>query len=381
VSFASGPAIVLGVSIKQKGEAMSEYENLAPSRLAGMYNAVNHEFKRLQEALSSRRAEDRHVVKAKDWVWKTSGETIGLQFKKTHQVAYLIAPELGFNVYNFHAFVVEIPPGGQEGAYHSHGEAVKFYLKGRGREIIGDKVYEVEAGDAMFVPADVWHGTQNPYDEAFRFYAVAYTDIGVPLMRSVIFRSRKDLESDEVKKAALSKPVRADYERMDAWEMISARRTLLKQIGRLEEEMERRRKLDRHHVKAAELNWEPSGRSTGMKERSGRRNAKAVSPEMGFNVHNFQSFFVEIDPGKSEGAYHSHSEALKLYIKGRGREIIGGKEYDVEAGDLVFIPANTWHGSQNPSMDEPLRFFAVTQGRRTPLAVQVPFKIRDDLRD
>ncbi len=63
-----------------------------------------------------------------------------------------------------------------------------------------------------------------------------------------------------------------------------------------------------------------------MKERSGRRNAKAVSPEMGFNVHNFQSFFVEIDPGKSEGAYHSHSEALKLYIKGRGREIIGGKE-------------------------------------------------------
>jgi mannose-6-phosphate isomerase-like protein (cupin superfamily) len=72
---------------------------------------------------------------------------------------------------------------------------------------------------------------------------------------------------------------------------------------------------------------------------------------------------------------------LKLYAQGRGRELIGGKEYDVEAGDLVFIPANTWHGSQNPSTDEPLRFFAVTQGRRTPLAVQVPFKIRTDLVD
>jgi mannose-6-phosphate isomerase-like protein (cupin superfamily) len=85
--------------------------------------------------------------------------------------------------------------------------------------------------------------------------------------------------------------------------------------------------------------------------------------------------------GGQEGAYHSHGEALKFYLKGRDREIIGGEEYDVDAGDLVFVPANTWHGSHNPSTDERLRFFAVTQGRRTPLAVQVPFKMRDDLRD
>jgi hypothetical protein len=96
-----------------------EYESLAPSELARRYNAVNNEFKRLQEALNRKRAEDRHVLKAKDWVWKTSMEMIGLQFKKTHQVAYLVAPELGFNVYNLHSFVAEIPPGGQEGAYHS----------------------------------------------------------------------------------------------------------------------------------------------------------------------------------------------------------------------------------------------------------------------
>ena len=72
---------------------------------------------------------------------------------------------------------------------------------------------------------------------------------------------------------------------------------------------------------------------------------------------------------------------LEALHQGTGREIIGGEEYDVEAGDLVFVPANVWHGSQNLSTDEPLRSFAVTQERRTPLAVQVPFKIRDDLRD
>jgi len=70
---------------------------------------------------------------------------------------------------------------------------------------------------------------------------------------------------------------------------------------------------------------------------------------------------------------------MKLHNKGPGGEIIGGKEYDVEAGDLVFVPANTWHGSQNPSTGEPLDFFAVTQGRRTRLSVQVLFKIRGDL--
>ena len=357
---------------------MSEHESLAPSELARKYNAVNNEFKRLQDALSRRRAEDRHVLKAKDWVWKTSMDMIGLQFKKTHQVAYLVAPELGFNVYNFHSFVAEIPPGGQEGAYHSHGEAIKLYLKGRGREIIGDKVYEVEAGDVMFVPANTWHGTQNPYDDSFRFCAVAYTDIGVPRMQPVIFRSRKDLEGEGAKKLAFSKPVAGDYERMDPWELITARRNLLKQLGPLEEEMERRRKLDRHLIKAAELNWEPSGRSTGTKERGWRRHAKAVAPEMGFDAYNLQSFFVEVDPGQTEGAYQSHHEALKFYLKGRGTEIIGGKEYDIEAGDVVFVPANTWHRSQNTSTDEPLRFFVVTQGRRVPLAVQVPFKVRED---
>ena len=28
-------------------------------------------------------------------------------------------------------------------------------------------------GDFVFIPANVWHGTQNPYDEPLRFYAVA----------------------------------------------------------------------------------------------------------------------------------------------------------------------------------------------------------------
>jgi len=355
---------------------MDPLESLDALDLARKYNSVNFQLKKLQGELDNRRKEDRHIVRQKDWIWRTSKEQINLDFKKTHRVANLIAPELGFNVYNYKAFVVEIPPGGQEGAYHRHGEAVKYYLAGRGLEIIGDKQYEVEAGDVMYVPADTWHGTQNPYDEPLRFFAVGYTDIGVPLMRPTIFLARDDLKPHEPEAA----PPQKNFGEMDGWEIAKARSAILRELAPLELEMERRRKMDKHHTKAKDLDWRQSGVSIGMKAPAIRRGARAVAPELGFNVYNFVAFFLELGAGGTEGAYHSHGEAIKYYVSGRGREIIGDKEYEVEAGDAVFVPANVWHGTQNP-YSEPVRFFAIAQGRRAPLAVQVPFKIREDLKD
>ena len=85
----------------------------------------------------------------------------------------VIAPELGFDIYNIHLFVAGPPPKVEAGRYHTHGDALKFYLRGRGYEFIGDQRFEVKAGDFLHVPANIWHGTQNPYDEPLRFYAVA----------------------------------------------------------------------------------------------------------------------------------------------------------------------------------------------------------------
>ncbi len=75
-----------------------------------------------------------------------------------------------------------------------------------------------------------------------------------------------------------------------------------------------------------------------------------------------------------------HGEAIKYYLSGRGVEVIGGNRYEVEPGDLCFIPHHVWHGTQNPG-PEPLRFLAVVQQVGTPLQVPIVFRIREDLRE
>lgn len=169
-----------------------------------------------------------------------------------------------------------------------------------------------------------------------------------------------------------------DYSQMEAGQLFREFNKLRTEICRIELEFNRRREKDRHVMKKSELNWRAVGELMLLKsERVSTKIAQAVNPVLGFNVHNFLAFFGEVPAGAQVGAYHTHGEAIKYYVKGKGREIIGDKQYDVQEGDVVFIPANTWHGTQNVS-DENLLFFAVTQGF-TPTLVQPIYQSRKDL--
>jgi mannose-6-phosphate isomerase-like protein (cupin superfamily) len=171
-----------------------------------------------------------------------------------------------------------------------------------------------------------------------------------------------------------------DYQQLDSAELGRKRHALVEEIGRIEDELNRRRKKDRHVMAAEELDWKDVREilGTGMKAGVARR-ATLVAPELGFNVHNFVAFLAEFPAGSEEGAYHMHGEAVKYYLSGQGIEIIGDKRYTVKAGDTVFIPAHTWHGSQNPGPD-PLRYLAVASaGFGVPVCIQPVFKTREDL--
>jgi mannose-6-phosphate isomerase-like protein (cupin superfamily) len=173
------------------------YEKLTPQELARKHHQLVEETGRIEEELNRRRAEDRHLVRAEEVEWRDLGESIGMKPKKqVIRRASLVSPELGFNVHNFHAFLAEFPPGSDEGAYHMHGEAVKYYLSGQGIEIVGDKQYQVKAGDTVFIPAHTWHGTQNPGPEPLRFLAVAHSGLGVPICVRPIFKVREDLRRE-----------------------------------------------------------------------------------------------------------------------------------------------------------------------------------------
>ncbi len=174
----------------------TEYNKLTSAQLGQKRHALVEEMGRVEEELNQRREADRHITRAGEHEWKDIHDILGTIKRGVARRATLVAPEMGFNVHNFVAFLAEIPPGGQEGAYHMHGEAVKYYLEGKGIEIIGDKRYDVAAGDTVFIPANTWHGTQNPGPGPLRVLAVAHSGLGVPVCVQPVFKTREDLIQD-----------------------------------------------------------------------------------------------------------------------------------------------------------------------------------------
>lgn len=171
---------------------MSSFSNLNPLQLWRKRYELLEQMSELEGELNLRRTKDRHVMRAEEQEWVGWSETTGIKLKGTPgRQAELVSPELGFNVHNFNASLLEVPPGSQGGAYHTHGEAVKYYLQGQGIEIIGDKRYSVKAGDTVFIPADTWHGTENAGTEAVRILAVSHSVIGAPLIKQIVLGTKK----------------------------------------------------------------------------------------------------------------------------------------------------------------------------------------------
>ncbi len=339
---------------------MSAYAELDHWALGRRYNEFMNSFSRIQDVLAEHRLRDRHLLKQDEWNWlkRRSSE---------HRSANLVAAELGFNMYNIHVFAVELPPGESDGAYHIHGEAVKFYLKGRAKEIIGDREYEVEAGDVILVPAHVWHGTQNVYSEPVSFLAAAHAGAGAPMFRQPVFQTRSDLRKADEEQRLNAELREGRFASMLGVELSRVRHHLLQELGELEREMESRRSAQRHLMRKSELEWSDLASEMGLDQSNGCRVAKGIYPELGFPAYNFVTFFVDVPPGAATSR-HSHGEEMKYFLEGRGRETVGDESYEVERGDIIFVPAKTSHRTEN-SGSSPLVYFSIGQGRGTPVAV------------
>ena len=47
--------------------------------------------------------------------------------------------------------------------------------------------------------------------------------------------------------------------------------------------------------------------------------------------------------GEAEEHMHRRTEEIYYIVKGKGQVVIGGETIDIEEGDLIPIPKNTWH--------------------------------------
>ena len=82
---------------------------------------------------------------------------------------HIMSPELGFDIYSFQLFMEHVPGHTEQGEAQTGGDAVRYYLAGRGVELIGDQRVEVKEGDMTCIPAGSRHETLNPYSDPLRF--------------------------------------------------------------------------------------------------------------------------------------------------------------------------------------------------------------------
>ena len=326
------------------GVRPEELAELSPEELYALYMEKQVSFGMAGLALDRRRREGRVHVPAAEADIENAGPDQRM----------IVGPEMGFNVHNLHVFTSGRAGGSER--YHTHGDALKHYIKGGGYELVEEERFEVKVGDFCHVPANVWHGTENPRPEPLVFLAAqqfpgTYRQVATPFVHLTAPQAPpevKDLSEEELGK-------------LEPWPLYL--RYLAEQMafGRVALEVQRRREQKRLLVVAEDaplMEWGP-----------GRHHI--ISPEQGFDIYAFH-LFMEHVPGKTEGGEPQTScDAVRYYLSGEGVEEIGEQRVTVRRGDFTCIPAGSRHVTLNPN-DEPLRFICWQQIPGTYLQVQTP---------
>ena len=75
------------------------------------------------------------------------------------------------------------------------------------------------------------------------------------------------------------------------------------------------------------------------------------------NAKNLGGLFAIIEPGAAVPYhYHDKRESVLIIVAGEGVETVEGKDYDLKAGDLIFLNALEKHCIRNKSDTEQMRF-------------------------
>ncbi|MBI4525820.1 MAG: cupin domain-containing protein [Deltaproteobacteria bacterium] len=275
----------------------------------------------------------------------------------------IIAPELGFDIYAFHVFVDGMAPRTGQGQYQTDGDTVKYYVSGRGYEVIGDQRIEVKAGDFMHIPANTWHRMENPNGEPLRF--LAWQQIPGTFRQTPTPSVDRGGSPPEVPWA--KDLTDEQLQRLDPKQLHQVYMKAEMEWGQVLQEVQRRRGQKRLHVpseKAPLMEWSPG------------RAHMIIGPEYGFDIYSFHLFMVALAPtGRgADDRGHFHGDAVKYYFSGHGYELIGDQRFEVKAGDFMHIPAYIWHLTVNGSAEEPLRYLAAQQLPGTYRLVSTPWQ-------
>jgi len=321
-----------------------ELAELTPEELWAHYMEKQIAFGKASRALENRRQAGRLHVPASEADIENAGPNQRM----------IVGPEMGFNIHNLHIFTSG--RAGESERYHTHGDALKYYIKGGGQELIGEERFDVKIGDFCHVPANIWHGTENPHPEPLVFLAAqqfpgTYRQVATPFMHLVAPQKPpevKDLSEEELGK-------------LEPWPLYLRYLAEQMEFGRVAMELQKRREQKRLLVTAEEaplMEWGP-----------GRHHI--ISPEQGFDIYSFQLFMEHVPGQTDQGDPWSSGDAVRYYIWGEGTEVVDDQPIKVATGDFMCIPAGARHETLNPN-HEPLRFISWQQIPGTFMQIATP---------
>jgi len=92
-------------------------------------------------------------------------------------------------------------------------------------------------------------------------------------------------------------------------------------------------------------------------------------------AENMVGMMIALPPGGSTPYhYHAKRESILIVISGKAKELVEGKKIQIEASDILFIPAKQKHGVLNDSGKE-FRFIEFQAGDpNVPDRVEVEWK-------
>lgn len=90
------------------------------------------------------------------------------------------------------------------------------------------------------------------------------------------------------------------------------------------------------------------------------RGDKISLVDASLGTSNIDVHYNVLRPGGQRGRYHRHSQADNVYIvaKGTGELIADGQTHQLQAGQIVFLPAGMPHSLSNVS-DAPFEIFEI----------------------
>jgi quercetin dioxygenase-like cupin family protein len=205
-------------------------------------------------------------------------------------------------------------PTGSEHKLHLHENAEEFviYMRGKGRRICGDTEYEVNPGDIVHTPRGLPHGLRS-------------VDPGNPIELFCLYIGASTVEATGYSLAERPKD--------------------LKQAGDdypFKTRLDRVKPDERFKASGIDMRWVIDDASMGSEY--GALGYAKYAPGAEHKPHR-----------------HDNAEEFVIYTRGKGVRFYDGKEYEVEAGDIVYTPKGVVHGLRNTS-DEPLEMWVIYSG-------------------